>query len=74
MENKPKKKVKTYKRELAFICVVMLFIMAFMGMLEALALLVTPTFGFAIVAYGMDSAAKQFKVGKEEKQEDFYDT
>ena len=54
---------KTFKREVAVICIILIFILAFMGMLEALALLVTPVFGFAMLAFGMDSASKQLKLG-----------
>ena len=64
-----KKKVKTWKREFSGLLVLAVFYMAFMGMLEAVALLVTPVFGFAMLAFGMDSAAKQLNLGKDTEQE-----
>lgn len=72
MDNKSeKKKIKTWKREFAGFLVLALFYMAFIGMFDP-SMLVVPTFGFAMLAFGMDSAAKQMGFGKEKQEEEPY--
>lgn len=55
--------MKTYKREIATLCLLALFVLAFLSMLDAVALLVVPVFSFATVAFGMQSLAAQFDIG-----------
>lgn len=54
-EDKP----KTYKREVAVLMLLCVFVMAFMGMLEALAILTPPVFLFAMGVFGLDWASRQ---------------
>ena len=52
-------KPKTYKREVAVLMLLAIFTMAFMGMLEALAILTAPVFLFAMGVFGLDWASRQ---------------
>lgn len=62
-------KKKTWKREFAALLVLGLFYMAFIGMIDP-TILVVPTFTFALLAFGMDSAAKQMGFGREGPRDD----
>tara|TARA_R110000803_G_scaffold147740_1_gene213241 strand:- start:334 stop:537 length:204 start_codon:yes stop_codon:yes gene_type:complete len=53
---------KTYKRETAMLCLVGVFALAFLGMLEALAILAPLTFIFAATAFGADWITKQTNI------------
>ena len=52
-------KPKTHKRELAVIMLLAIFIMAFLGMIEAIAILAPPVFLFSMAVFGLDWASKQ---------------
>ena len=50
---------KTWKREIAALCLLGVFVLAFLGMIEALAILAPLTFIFATTMYGADWVGKQ---------------
>ena len=57
--------MKTYKREVAAVSVLVVIVMSFMGMTEMVALLVGPVFLFATAMFGADAVVKQTNLGKD---------
>jgi hypothetical protein len=50
---------KTYKREIAVVLLIVVFVMAFLNMVPALAILAPLVFLFATAAFGLDWASRQ---------------
>ena len=59
MDNKSEKKIKTYKRETAWVLILWCIYLSIFGNVASLQVVVWPSFLFLGAAYGMDWASKQ---------------